>query len=84
MTTKENNSEQERVLNALADLSGAVGKGFDRVHERFSEVGDRFNKVDQQLLEMRGQLDRIESMILRDHEERLHAIEEKLGLLKAR
>ncbi len=81
----ENNSEaQDRVLYALADLSGAVGKGFDRVHERFAEVGDRFNKVDRQLLEMRGQLDRIESMILRDHEERLHVIEEKLRLSKTR
>ena len=68
-------SNNDKVLSALADLHEAVGTGFEGVHIKFAEVGDRFEKVDRQLLEIRGQLDRIETIILKDHERRLEALE---------
>ena len=87
-------SYNDDVIRALADLSGAVGAGFQKVYGEFAEVGDhlskvdreflkmdsRFENVDHELQEIRGQLDRIETMILKDHERRLEAVEKKIGL----
>lgn len=66
------------MLGALADLSEAVGKGFERVDKNFTEVHGRFELGDRQMLEIRNQLDRIESMILKDHDRRIRSLEQKL------
>ena len=114
----DKNPNHDPVLLALADLSAAVGAGFERVDERFVEVDDHLNKIDRGLLgvddrfgkldgrlvtidnrlgklenglvdvhsdlaTIHGQLDRIEAIILKNHEERLHMLEGKLGLSKA-
>lgn len=75
-------SENDEVLLALADLSGAVGRGFDKVHHELSDVTDRFDKVDRQLFEIRGRLDSIETIILRDHSRRIEALERRVGSAK--
>lgn len=52
------------MYKALADLSQATGDGFEKVYREFSGVNER--------------LDRIEAILLQDHERRLEALERKV------
>ncbi len=49
------------IINAIADLSQAVGEGFGKVHG--------------ELVDIRQQLDRIETIVLSDHQRRIEALE---------
>lgn len=60
--TSRPKSSQNEILLALADLSEAMGKGFDRVNHEISGMTDRFDKAGRQLPEIRGQLDSVETI----------------------
>ncbi|MDO8601650.1 MAG: hypothetical protein Q7R62_00750 [bacterium] len=63
MKPKSKKAVIDPMLSALADLHEAVGQGFQRVH---TELGD-----------IRQQLDRIETIVLRDHQHRIEMLERR-------
>ena len=71
----KNAHNDNEILEAISDLTGAVGSRFDKVDERFDKVDERLNSMDQKL-------DRIESIILKDHERRLEQLERKAGIAR--
>ncbi|MEK9173127.1 MAG: hypothetical protein AAB594_00955 [Patescibacteria group bacterium] len=80
--TSKKTSNDDDVLHALSDLSEAIGVRFDKVDASLHGTYDRFEKIDRQLLEMRGQLDRIETIVLHDHERRIESLEKQVRSLK--
>lgn len=66
-------SGNQSVLDAIEELAHAVGAGFDK-------VDTRFDRVDKRLDDLQDQITRIETYILRDHQQRLETIERKLGI----
>ena len=62
--TSKKLSNDDDVLLALSEMSEAIGIRFDKVDVSLHGTYDRFEKIDRQLLEMRGQLDRIETIVL--------------------
>ena len=71
----KNAHNDSEVLEAISDLTGAVGSRFDKIDERF-------DKVDEQFTDIRAQLSRIEGIILKDHERRLEQLERKVGIAR--
>lgn len=69
---KEPNSDKD-VLGALAGLAEAVGLRFDK-------VDGRLDKMDQHLTDIDHKLERIEAIILRDHQHRIEVLERKAGV----
>jgi hypothetical protein len=70
MPPKKDNQE---ILSAISNLAQATGKGFD-------DVRKEFGKVHVKLADMTQQLERIERIVLQDHQRRLETIEHKLGI----
>lgn len=66
-------NENREVLNAINELAEATGAGFDKVYKRF-------DRVDARLDDLQAQINRIETFILRDHQQRLETIERKLEI----
>ena len=71
----KNKPQIEDVYDALTNLTGAVG-------DRFDSVDGRFDAVDHRLTDMDQKLDRIEAIILKDHERRLEQLERKIGITR--
>jgi hypothetical protein len=59
-------TEINQILDTIADLSEAVGNGFER--------------VGRELADIKGQLNHIESKIFIDHEARIERLEYKTGI----
>ncbi len=69
-----------QILTAIGELSQAVGSKFERVDFRFDEVAHEFKRVHRELGDLQYQITRVESLLLQNHEKRIKAIEQKLGL----
>ena len=67
--------------NSIDNLARMVKEGFDKTatKEDVSAVGDEVSSVREDIGRLETRLDRIEQLILQNHEERLKRIEDALG-----
>jgi hypothetical protein len=70
---QKSKKKDDSVLEAINNLAMATGKGFDDMRESFSHVRE-------DIADLQGQISRIESYILADHQRRLEEIEKRLGI----
>lgn len=76
----EKKNFEDEILRALAGLSEAVGDGFRRVDKTLADHGGRFDALDRDVGGLREKLDRIETLILKDHLTRIERLEERIGI----
>ncbi|MEK7610621.1 MAG: hypothetical protein AAB468_02630 [Patescibacteria group bacterium] len=61
---------------SIDDLAVMVKHGFDGVDQRFDAVDKRFDAADEHFIQIEARLDRIENLILREHQHRLERLED--------
>lgn len=66
---------------SIENLAVATKKGFDSVSERFDAVDERFDKVETRLGAVESGLDGIKNLLIRDHDNRIERLEDKVRML---
>ena len=79
----------KQIFSAIVDLHHATGKGFERVDKKLHDISEEligihkeFGEVHKEFDGVNLRLDQIEGILLRDHEQRIGAIEHKVGIGK--